>query len=332
MIVTQFLQFAISAALATLTLAHLVAPAVLFAASSLFALCGALEMPARQAFIPNLVPREELTSAIALNTTQRNVGNVAGPSLAGLVLANAGPAWCYGVDATSWIVMLGALLLIRSRQPIRARSGVTVEALREGFTFVGAQPVVMALILLDFGATFFGNPNALLPVYARDLLHVGAEGLGILYAARSFGAIAAAAVVGSMGQPKRAGLGVICGVVFYALCAMGFALSPYFWLSVILLAGMGAGDLLSETLRATIVQFMTPDALRGRVTAVNTVFTSGGPQLGQLESGVVAGAFGAGVSAFTGGLATLLLVTAIALVPAVRRFRLTAATAEPARS
>jgi len=330
MMATQVPQFGVSAALVWLTVIHAISPGVLFTASALFALFGALDMPARQAFIPNLVPREDLTSAIALNTTQRNVGMVAGPSIAGLLLASVGASGCYGVDAFSRITMLVALILIRTRQPIRARGGVTIEALREGFAFIGAQPVVLSLILLDFGATFFGNPNALLPVYARDLLHVGAEGLGVLYAARSFGAIAAAALMGSVGQPKRAGLGVIVGIAFYAACAMGFALSPYYWLSVLLLAGMGAGDLLSEVLRGTIVQVITPDALRGRITAVNTVFTNGGPQLGQLESGVVAGAWGAEVSAFTGGLATLLLTIGVVLVPAVRRFRLAAAAPESA--
>jgi MFS family permease len=227
--------------------------------------------------------------------------------------------------------MLLMLLFIRAR-PTERRGGVSLGALREGISFVRSQPIILSLMILDFNANFFGSPKALLPVYARDLLQVGPQGLGILYAASSVGAIVSALAISVVGQPRKAGLGVIIGIVFYALCAMGFALSTSFGLSVLLLAGMGVGDALSAVLRSTINQLVTPDDLRGRMSAVNQLFTSSGPQLGQLESGVVASWWGAETAALTGGLATLLIATSVGFVPVLRRFRLPSAAVDPART
>jgi MFS family permease len=331
---TQLAQFFVSGALCLLSLLQAIAPWHLFAASALLALFTALGGPARQSFIPSLVPRAHLSNAIALNNTQRNVGQIAGPSLAGLLLAATGAAWCYAVDAVSWFAIVIALLLVHTRQAQDVgRRGIALDALREGFRFSLSQPVLLALIVLDFGANFFGAPRALLPVYARDVFQVGANGLGMMYAASSVGAVAAALVLSTRGEPRRAGIGALGGLAFYGFCIAGFALSPSFWLALVMLAGMGAGDTINAVLRMTIVQLVTPDALRGRVSSLNSVFTAGGPQLGQFRSGIVADWWGPSASALSGGLATLLLVAGVACVPAVRRFRITpAGVPEPVRS
>jgi MFS family permease len=298
-------------------------PLHLYVAAALLAIFGALGMPARQAFVPNLIPRRELAGALALNSTQHNVGQILGPSLGGIVLAVSGPAWCYAVDAISWLATIVALQLIRASLTATARRGqVSFGALGEGFRFVRSQPVVLSLMALDFAATFFGGPRALLPVYARDILHVGASGLGVLYAAIAVGSLIAALGLGLVGQPDRAGRWVLAGIGVYALCVIGFAFSPVFWVSALLLAGMGAGDSISSVLRGTVNQLVTPDELRGRVSSVNSIFNSGGPPLGQFESGVVADLWSPEVSVLSGGLITLVIVLAVAAVPAVRDFRL----------
>ncbi len=320
----------VSLGLTLLTLMQLIAPEALLAASVLFALGTAVETPTRQAVVPNLVAGQDLRPAIALSNTQRNVAMIAGPSLAGVALAFGSPAVCYGVDTASWLAMLLALLLIRTPLQKSSRTKMSFEALAGGARFVRKQQVILSFMVLDFGATLFGTSNSLLPVYARDILGAGPTGLGLLYAAPSVGAIGTAFALSGRVHIDRAGRWVLIGVAFYGACMMGFAVSHVLWLSLLMLAGTGAGNAVSAILRGTSNQLLTPDHLRGRVTAVNSVFTNGGPQLGQFESGLVASALGAELSAFTGGLGACALAGALALLPRVRGFRLSVHTAAPA--
>lgn len=328
LIVCQLAQFAVSAALAGVTLAGAVSPLILFIATALLALFTALESPPRQAMVPSLVPPEDLSSALALNTTLRHVGTIIGPSLAGVTLALGGAAWCYAADAVSWLAMIVAVLLIAARaQTAGGLRMVSLSSLREGLEFVWKHPIILRFMLLDFAATFFGSTRALLPIYARDIFAVGASGLGLLYASESIGSVVAAVVLSRVGTPRRTGLWVLIGVTLYGACTVVFALSGLFWLSLVMLTGSGVGNTIGAVLRGTINQLATPDDLRGRVSAVNSVFTMGGPQLGQFESGVVAEVWGTQISALTGGLATLLVVAALAAAPSVRQFRLSPARA-----
>jgi MFS family permease len=323
MIVTQLVQFSISGGLALLTIAGVVSPLILYVAAALFALASALENPSRAALVPNLVPESELSNAIALNSTQRSVAAIAGPAVAGVLLAFRGPAFCYAIDALSWFAMLAALLSLRARpRPGVGRRGVSFDALRGGIAFVRSNPVILAMMVLDFGATLFGEPDALLPIFARDILAIGATGLGILFASTSVGSLVAATGMSLVPRGKRPGQWVLLGVVVYGVAACVFALSREFWLSALMLALMGAGDTVSAVLRGTINQLVTPDHLRGRVSAVNTIFVIGGPRLGQVESGVAAALGGATFSALTGGIGALLVVLGVALMPGVRQFTL----------
>jgi MFS family permease len=229
MMVCQVAQFCVSSSLVVLTVSGQVTPVTLYLASILLALCTAIESPARQAIIPNLVPTEDLTSALALNATQRNIGSIVGPALAGIVLAAIGPQVCYGVDALSWLVMLAALFAIRTRAlPLQVGRSSTLAAIGEGLAFVWAHPVILSCMVLDFGATFFGSARALYPIYARDILRVGASGLGLLYTAEAAGSMTAAIVMSTRSQIRRAGLWTLIGVAVYGSCAALFALSHVF--------------------------------------------------------------------------------------------------------
>jgi MFS family permease len=322
MMITQLAQFGVSSMLVSLTVTGRITPLLLYLASVLLAICTALETPARQAIVPNLVPTAELTGALAVNSLQRDAGNIVGPALAGVLLAFGGPAYCYALDASSWLVMLVALFAISnattSPGPSQTRP---LRSLSEGLVFVWAHPVILSCMVLDFGATLFGSARALYPIYARDILAVGAVGLGLLYAASALGSVVAASIMSTLAHIRRAGLWTLIGVAVYGACATLFAVSHLFWLSLLLLAGTGAGNIVSAVLRGTINQLSTPNNLRGRVSSVNSIFTTGGPQLGQFESGLVAQVAGAQFSALSGGLATLALVAVLAAVPWIRQFQ-----------
>jgi len=189
--------------------------------------------------------------------------------------------------------------------------------------FVVGHGIIFPLMLMDFGAMFFGSAKALLPIYARDILAVGPRGLGLLYAASAVGSLLSAVGFSFIAGVRRAGLWIFGGVTVYGVATVLFAESRMFWLSVVLLAAGGAGDTISAILRGTINQLATPDDLRGRMASINSIFTNTGPPLGQFESGVVAAWFGAPMSALSGGVATLALLALVAAAfPAVRRFQI----------
>jgi MFS family permease len=246
---------------------------------------------------------------------------IVGPSMAGVLLAVAGPELCYAIDAASWLVMLLALAMVRAR-PIQRRLALSASALLAGARFVLHQPVIFSFMLLDFGATFFGNGNALYPIFARDILEVGELGLGFMYAAPAIGAVVSGVIMSARPQPCDAGKWVVIGVVFYGACTALFALLDAFWLVLLLLAGTGVGNTVSSVLRGTTNQLLTPDELRGRVAAVNSAFVIGGPMLGQFRGGVMADLWGAQASGALGGIGSMLCAFAIAAVPGVWRFRL----------
>ena len=324
MMCTQSGLCCVSAALAMLTFAGKASPHMLYVATVFLALFTSMEQPSRQSMIPNLVPREALPQALALQGTQRYVPVIAGPSLAGIVLALYGPAACYLVDALSWLAMLGALASLKTKIPEGGGwRSVSLSALRDGLRFVRGHGVILPLMVLDFGATFFGNVRGLFPIYARDILQVGPRGLGLLYASRAVGSLVAAVAMTLLPPIRRTGRWILIGVAIYGVATVLFAGSEMFWFSVLMLALCGAGDTISSILRSTANQLSTPDALRGRMSSINSIFTSSGPQLGQFESGVAAAWIGTKLSALTGGLATLAIVGLVmAWFPQVRRFQI----------
>jgi MFS family permease len=269
---------------------------------------GSFDGPARNALIPSLVPREDLPNALSLNTIMFQAASILGPSLGGVVIATLGVAWVYALNGVSFLMVIWALLAMREvpRREAHERGELSVKAALEGLRFVFQNPLIRSTMLLDFFATFFSSATALLPIFAQDILHVGAHGYGALYAAPAIGAILVGFfMVRWVDSIKRRGAVLLWAVVFYGVATVGFGLSRWFWLTFAMLAITGAADMVSAVLRNIIRQLATPDHLRGRMTAVNMVFFLGGPQLGEMEAGLVAQGFGAPVSVISGGVGCL---------------------------
>jgi MFS family permease len=336
MLVTQCLMAALAGVLALLTFRGLSAvwPVYLLAACSSAA--GAFDLPARQALVPSLVPREHLPNAISLNTIMVQIASVGGPALGGVIIAEAGVAWAYLFNALSYVAVIAALLMMRiedrSQEATVERGNFTLEAALDGLRFVFRSPLIRSTMLLDFFATFFSSATALLPIFAQDVLQVGARGYGWLYAAPAAGAVLASAVmIRAVDWIERRGFVLIASVWAYGLATVAFGVSRLFWLTFACLAITGAADTVSMVFRNLIRQLETPDHLRGRMMGVNMVFFMGGPQLGELEAGLVAAWLGPIVSVVSGGVGCLVATGWIAAVtPALREYCRTAQPQVPA--
>ena len=271
------------------------------------AVASAFEMPARQAIVPTLVPPAHLPNALSLNIITWQLATIAGPSLAGLLIAHSGVAPVYWIDAASFLAVVVAALLMRPRGAPAATPAVNLQAALDGLRFVFRNPLMASSMLLDFFATFFGAAMTLLPLFADQVLHVGTAELGLLYAAPSAGALLAAAVLTTL-TIRRQGAVMLWSVALFGVCTLVFGLSRSFPLTLLALAGTGATDTVSMVIRGTIRQLNTPDELRGRMTAVSMIFFAGGPQLGELESGVAASLLGAPLAVGLGGLLCVVMV------------------------
>jgi MFS family permease len=313
LIVTQSILMSLSILLAIATFSGAISIWLIYALTAVAAGAISFDNPARQALVPSLVPREQLTNAISVNSTTFQLATVVGPSVAGIVIAWGGVAAVYAIDAASFLAVLIALILIHPPPIIGGIQRVSIAAAVEGLRFMRRSPILLWTMLLDFVATFFGSATALLPIFARHILAVGSEGYGILYAAPAVGAILAGLLMSIFGsRVRRQGITILVAVAAYGLCTICFGLSHAFLISLLALAGTGAADTVSMVLRQTVRQLNTPDALRGRMTSVSMIFFMGGPQLGEMEAGVVARAIGAPLSVVTGGVAAILATALIA--------------------
>jgi MFS family permease len=325
LIATQLVLAALAAVLSGLTFAGLASVWPVYVVTSLSAAGAAFDLPARQSLIPMLVPRDHLPSAISLSSIMLQTALVAGPSIGGIAIATLGLGWVYAFNAISYGAVLAALLMMREVQgrPAEAGHGFTVKAAFEGLRFVFRAPLIRSTMLLDFFATFFSSATALLPIFAQDILHVGAHGYGWLYAAPAAGALVASGLmVPAMQVIERRGVALVAAVCVYGLATVVFGVSTSFWLTFSMLALAGASDSVSTIYRNVIRQLETPDELRGRMTGVNMIFFMGGPQLGELEAGLVANWIGAPLSVVTGGLGCLVATGWIAAAtPRLRSYR-----------
>jgi MFS family permease len=328
MLFTQTGSAIVAMALAWLAVGGVSTVWPVYALAALSAAVATFDLPARQALVPTLVPREHLPNAISLNTIMFQTASVAGPSLGGLLIALGGVAAAYVVNALSFSFVIVALLMMRN-VPARQLSeegshdDVSWHAAREGLRFVFGQPLIRSTMLLDFVATFFSSATALLPIFAQDILKVGAKGYGWLYAAPAIGAVATSAVMIPLTpRIKHRGPVLLWAVAVFGLATVLFGLSRWFWLTFICLAFTGAGDTVSMIIRNIVRQLETPDRLRGRMTGVNMIFFIGGPQLGEFEAGAVANWLGATVSVVSGGLGCLIATGWLAAVtPTLRHYR-----------
>jgi MFS family permease len=299
----------------------------LYALAALSGAVNAFDLPARQSLVPTLVPRHHLASAISLNTIVTQSAAVAGPAMAGLTIASAGLAWVYLSNAVSFGFVIAALLAMRGvpERPDAAQAGndVSWRAAREGLRFVFGAPLIRSTMLLDFCATLFSSAMALLPIFAQDILRIGASGYGWLYAAPAVGAVTmSAAMVLLTHHIQRRGPVLLWAVAAYGAATVGFGLSRSFWISFACLAIVGAADTVSMIIRNLVRQLETPDHLRGRMLGVQMVFVRGGPELGEFQNGLVANWLGAPTAVIIGGTACVLMTGWIArATPQIRRYR-----------
>lgn len=287
---------------------------------------GAFDPPARHSLVPMLVPRELLPNAINLNSTMMQLASVVGPAVGGLIIARGGVAWAYTVNAVAALSVVVALLLMRNlpkREGPSAREMFSWSSALAGLRFVFRAPVIRSTMLLDFFATFFASAMALLPIFAQDILHVGARGYGMLAAASAAGAVTASLVMLPITpRLRRHGATLVCAVAGYGLATIAFGLSRSFTVALVCLALIGASDSVSTIIRNIVRQLETPDEIRGRMMGVNMVFFQGGPQLGELEAGLVAQWMGAAPSVVLGGLGCLLAAGVVTyLTPTLWRYR-----------
>jgi MFS family permease len=310
--------------------AHWSAPLwILYSLLTLIGIGRAFQGPAKASFLPQIVPREIFSNAVTWNSTGFQLASVLGPSLGGLLIWKLGAAsWVFVIDASTTLVFLSCVFAITRPKFVPSNRAPSLRSLGAGFRFVLANQIILAAITLDLFAVLFGGAIALLPSYSKDILAVGSRGLGLLYAAPAIGAMLMALVIAHRPM-RRAGRAMLLSVAGFGAATLVFAVSRSFVLSFAMLFLTGVFDAVSVVVRHTLVQVMTPDAMRGRVSAVNGMFISASNELGAFESGLVAWlffrpdnlAFGPTASVVIGGVATLVVVAIAAIIwPEVRRF------------
>jgi MFS family permease len=304
---------AVAEALAALTLGAgsalgMLTPRAIFALVFLVGAARAFRTPTMQALLPSLVPESMLARAIAANTTASQAASVAGPAIGGIVYI-AGPAVVYGACAALFVAA-GALIHFVRPQRLQQRPSPStgLASMLDGIRFIRHRPVVLGAISLDLFAVLLGGATALLPIYARDLLHTGPWGLGLLRSATAVGALGMALWLAHHPLGARAGRKMFAAVAVFGAATIVFGVSRSFALSLAALVVLGAADVVSVVVRHTLVQLETPDHMRGRVSAVNALFFGTSNQLGEFESGVMAAWLGVVPSVVVGGLGTLVVV------------------------
>ena len=335
MIYTQTAMTLVAVALAAVTFARREVLWLLYGLNALSAAAVAFDGPSRQALIPRLVPAEDLPGALSLNLSVFQASLIGGPALAGILIAHhpgtaptSGLSLIYFLNALSFLAVIFALATMRTSGAPSREAGQSENwaALAEGLRFVFKTPLMVWTMGLDFVATFFSGAMSLLPIFADQVLEVGAKGYGLLAAAPAMGALAGSIFLSLRPLPARQGRIFLWSVAAYGASTIVFGLSRSFLLTCVALAGTGLADAISTVIRQTLRQLITPDRLRGRMTSVNMIFFMGGPQLGELEAGFVASLFastvvGVTVSVVSGGVATVLVVAAIAAAaPTLRRY------------
>ena len=283
-----------------------VSRSLLLAVSVVLGLARSFQMPAMQSLTPNLLPPELLTRGMAFSSAGTQAAIIGGPALGGLLFV-AGAAAVYGACALSFVVACVLVFLLRYPRGPRLTEPTSMRSILAGLAFVWQRKVLLGAVSLDLFAVLLGGATALLPMFAKDILFVGPWGLGLLRGAPAIGALVMSAVLTRWPLRRRVGRTLLWSVAGFGLCMVVFGLSTSFWLSMLVLALSGGLDTVSVVVRQTLVQLDTPDGMRGRVSAVNSVFIGASNQLGEFESGATAALLGPVGSVVLGGLGTLLV-------------------------
>lgn len=306
-IIANIFELLTAATLAFLTFTGVLQLWHIYLITALQGAAFSFELPARQSITPNIVSKANLSNAFSLQSIALNIGAVLGPVLSGWVIAGWGLGYTYLINAISFLAVIIALLKIGSiPQDMTKRTGVNMESIRFGFKFIFKQKLIFSTMIMDFFATFFANARTMLPIIARDILGVGEIGYGFLSSAEAVGAMLAGFVLTQIHELRRQGRVFITSLVGFGIATVAFGLSGNFYLSIFAMMLMGATDAVSMVIRNLIRQLHTPDDLRGRMTSVNQIFFAGGPQLGEVEAGIVGKLFGIPFAIVSGGIGVLL--------------------------
>jgi len=317
--ICQGIEAMTAAGLALASLTGTISPAVIFIASALMGASRTFETPTMAALLPGLVGPTLLPSALALSASAIQTATIVGPALGGLLYL-AGPGAAYAVVALFFALSSALVLSLRATAAPSVREPPSVRNLLTGFAYIRSKPIILGAISLDMFAVLLGGASALLPIYARDILHTNALGLGALRAAPAVGALLTSLVLARWALRRHVGVTMFTAVAAFGAATIVFGLSTSIPLSLVALAAMGAADVVSVVVRSSLVQLETPDAMRGRVSAVNYLFIGTSNQLGEFESGATAALLGTVPAVVAGGIGTVLVAILWSrLFPALRQ-------------
>jgi MFS family permease len=302
---------------------NFIAPWMIYVVLGLAAVVKSFNNPARQSISINLVPRDVFINAVSLTTLQRQSATILGPAIAGFLIAFLGVESVYLYNSISFLALMIVFLVIKIPQPDKEKiASFSLKSIVEGIQFVAKKPIIHSTMILDFLATFFGTSNILMPIFARDILNVGPQGLGFLYSAPAMGGVLAGIYFSGKHTLTNQGKIIIGSVLLYGAAIIGFGLSRIYLLSLFFLFLMGMGDMISTIIRNTTRQLLTPDHLRGRMVSINMLFTQGGSHLGDGEAGFLAHFAGAPIATVIGGTGTILITLLIAkFYPSLRKYK-----------
>src|SRR3989449_11006984 len=295
---------------------------VLYACLFAYGSARAFIMPSRAAFLPGIVPLEIFSTAVSWNSSGFEISSMAGPAIGGLLIgAFQSPALVYTVNAIGQFIFIILLAGIAYKNRTGAKQPMTLSSFSAGFRYVWKAKVVLSAMALDMFGVLLGGATAMMPIYAKDILRVGPRGLGWLMAAPSIGAFSMAMIQAHRGPLRKAGRTLLLAVAGFGTVTVIFGLSRTFWISMAALFVLGSCDNISVVVRSTLVQVLTPDDMRGRVSALNSLFIGTSNELGAFESGLVASFFGPVFSVVSGGIGTILIVFGMTwLSPELRRY------------
>ena len=313
LIISQSSMAILAFSLFLLTSFHLINPYFIYLILLLSGVAQSFSMPARQAILPNLVPGNYFMNAISLHTLQFQGATMIGPAVAGLLIAGFGVGTVYFFNGFSFLIFIASILGIKASLNVEHKDvEFNLKSILDGVKFVFKTPILYSTMVLDFLATFFGTANILMPVFAKDVLYVGPQGLGLLYSAPAMGGVIAGIMLSSIGKLKNQGRIILGAVILYGLATIGFGISKALPISLAFLVLVGFGDMTSTIIRNTIRQMVTPDHLRGRMVSIMRIFFQGGPQLGEIEAGFLAKAIGGPATVVVGGVGVVLITSIIA--------------------
>ncbi len=311
MLISQMAPLTCALTLGIATSGGWVSEMLIYGLVVIIGLASAFEAPARTAFLPAIVKRETFGNAVTVNNIFQKLGSVSGPALAGFIIAAFGITTAYGTYCGAMAISVAPLLILRYKRVESGRQRVSIKAMKEGVVFVKKNQVLLGAMSLDMFAVIFGGAQALLPIYATDILHGGATAFGLLTASLQAGAFGMSFILVALPPVRRTGRALVYTVIVFGVATMAFGLSRDLYVSLLLYGLIGAADQVSVVMRQTTIQMATPDELRGRVSSVHQVFVQASTQIGAIESGFVATLVTATFAVVSGGAGAVLVAALI---------------------